>query len=161
MERRLRYLAAAFAALAVSVPGWMAPAAGPDRVVAYTIVDARSIPDSLTGIPGNPESGRQLYFDRQLTNCSGCHGSPGGPGAEADPQDSGAPNLAGLASRMQPGTARLWLVAPMVLERATAMPGYYAIGQRRDPQDPRFGEPVLSAQEIEDVLAYLMRQSAE
>lgn len=139
-------------------PGVLAqPVSLEDRVVAYTIVDARHIPKSLTGRDGDPEQGRQLYFDRDRTGCSGCHGSPGGPGAQANSEGDAAPRLADLARRMDRGTARLWLVAPMVLRPETEKPAYYAAGQRTDQQDPRFGEPRLSAQEIENILAYLYR----
>ena len=144
----------------LALSGLVATAAA-DRVVSYRIVDAREIPDSLTGVPGDAEAGRQLYFDRTLTGCSGCHGSPSGPGAEADPDQERAPSLSKLAKRMTPGAARLWLVAPSVLRPGTSMPAYYAVGQRNDPKDPRYGEPILSAQEIENILAYLMRQGAE
>ena len=135
-----------------------AAAADDRRVVAYQIVNARAIPASLTGLNGDAEAGRQLYFDRERTGCSGCHGSPGGPGAEADADDKGAPSLAGLNARMSEGTIRLWLVAPAVLAPETRMPTYYEIGQRTDPNDPRFGEPLLGADEIENLVAYLMNQ---
>ncbi len=128
-------------------------------VVAYSIVDAREVPDSLTGRPGDPEAGRKLYFDRQLTRCSGCHGSPGGPGAQADPGAAGAPSLAGVAGRLSEGAIRLWLVAPQVIDPGTRMPGYYSIGQRDDPADPRYGEPLLTAGQVEDLVAYLLRQT--
>lgn len=144
--------------LLIGLPGHAALADGSsDRVVAYTIVDGRTIPDSLTGRAGDAEAGRRLYFDRELTGCSGCHGSPGGPGAEAGPDTEAAPSLARLSSRMDIGRTRLWLVAPQVIKPGTPMPGYYTIGQRFDEKDPRYGEPTLSAKEIEDILAYLMR----
>lgn len=133
----------------------------PDRVVAYEIVNGRGIPKSLTGDPGDPEAGRRLYFDRARTGCSGCHGSPGGPGAQADPDTGDTPGLSSLPGRMSEATVRLWLVAPQVLRPETGMPGYYAIGQRDDPADPRFGEPLLSAAEIEDIIAYLMRRDGQ
>lgn len=131
---------------------------GAERVVAYEIVNAREIPDSLTGAPGDAERGRKLYFDRVLTRCSGCHGSPGGPGAQSDAQASDAPSLAGVGSRLSEGSLRLWLVAPSILASQTGMPTYYKLGQRADPNDPRYGEPLLSAQEVEDLVAYLLRQ---
>lgn len=129
-----------------------------DRVVAYRIVNAAEIPASLTGGPGDAERGRQLYFDREATGCSGCHGSPGGPGAQPNVEGPDAPPLSGVASRLSEGALRLWLVAPTVIRPDTAMPGYYTVGQRDDASDPRFGEPRLSAFEIEDILAYLMKQ---
>ncbi|MEO1492859.1 MAG: cytochrome c [Pseudomonadota bacterium] len=137
----------------------VARAAEPDRVVAYTIVNAREIPDSLTGAAGDPERGRQLYFNREVTGCSGCHGSPGGPGAQLNSAEEVAPSLSGIASRRTIGRLRLWLVAPEVIRPETGMPSYYAIGQRQNPEDPRFGETRLTAAEIEDLLAYLMRQT--
>ena len=154
--------AIAAAALAVTLAAAVPTVAG-GEVVAYSIVDAREVPDSLTGRPGDPEAGRKLYFDRQLTRCSGCHGSPGGPGAQADRSAGGsadgAPPLDGVAKRISEGAIRLWLVAPQVIEPGTRMPGYYAVGQRDDPADPRYGEPLLTAAEIEDLVAYLMRQT--
>jgi hypothetical protein len=47
-----------------------------------------------------------------------------------------------------------------VIDPETRMPAYYALGQRMDPADPRFGEPLLTAAEIEDLVAYLMQPSA-
>ncbi|MEM6662861.1 MAG: cytochrome c [Pseudomonadota bacterium] len=149
-------MTAAVLSVAVLSAGQGASAA--DRVVSYQIVNAQEIPASLTGQSGNAETGRQIYFDRQLTGCSGCHGSPGGPGAEAASGQDNAPQLSNLLARMTEGTIRLWLVAPSVLSPQTEMPSYYTIGQRRDPTDPRFGEPLLSAAEIEDLIAYLTRQ---
>lgn len=128
--------------------------------VAYEIVNAREIPASLTGRPGDPEAGRRLYFDRQLTRCAACHGSPRRPGEQADPAAESAPSLVGLSRRLSEGEIRLWLVAPEVLSPGTTMPAYYALGQRDDPADPRFGEPLLTAQEIEDLVAFLVRSTS-
>lgn len=132
--------------------------AAAERVVAYEIVDAREISASLTGRPGDPEAGRALYFDDKLTRCAGCHGAPGdaaaGNGAAAS---SGAPPLADVVGRIGEGAVRLWLVAPQVIAPGTRMPAYYSIGQRMDPADPRFGGPLLTAAEIEDLVAYLTR----
>ncbi len=128
-----------------------------ERVVAYQIVNANAIPASLTGRSGDAEAGRQLYFDRERTGCSGCHGSPGGPGAEVGQDGEGAPKLDRVAVRLDEGTIRLWIVAPDALRPETQMPAYYQVGQRTDPTDPRFGEPRLSAAEIEDIVAYLLK----
>ncbi len=143
---------------AIALVGTSAAMADVERVVSYTIVNAREIPESLTGSDGNPELGRRLYFDRAQTGCSGCHGSPSGPGAQPNSSGPAAPPLSGIASRRTEGRLRLWLVAPEVIRPGTEMPAYYTVGQRSDPEDPRYGEPRLSAAEIEDLLAYLMRQ---
>lgn len=128
-----------------------------ERVVPYEIVNAREIPTSLTGRPGNADAGRRLFFDRQRARCSICHGSPESSGDGAESRTDAAPSLTGVARRLSEGALRLWLVAPQVLAPGTAMPAYYALGQRDDPADPRYGEPLLSAAEIEDLIAYLTR----
>lgn len=150
---------------------WMSGIAGPllagavwssvaiaQTVASYVIVDGRTIPASLTGRPGDAEAGRKLYFDRTLTGCSGCHGSPGGPGAQPNADGQSAPRLSGLASRMEVGEIRMWLIAPKLINPLTSMPGYYELGQRKDERDPEFGGPRLTAEEIEAIVAYLARQ---
>ena len=146
------------AVLSLMLPPLSATAQELPRVVPYQVVNARSIPESLTGAVGDPKAGRRLYLNAE-SGCAICHGMPGesapAPGA------GHAPDLAGLTDRMEVGTARLWIVAPTVLNPETEMPAYYAAGQRTDPLDPRFGEPLLSAAEIEDILAFLMTSGAE
>lgn len=132
------------AALLVAM-GLAARAAGP--VVAYTIVDARAIPESLTGAPGDAARGRGLYAGE--AGCMACHGMPGAPAGAT------APDLAGVGGRLAPGEIRLWLVAPEVRDPETAMPAYYAAGQRRGAEDPLYGGPRLTAGEIEDLVAFL------
>lgn len=153
-RRRDRAAPLALLLASIAVPASAVRAQEP--VVAYQIVNASAIPASLTGRPGNAEAGRRLYFDSGLTGCSGCHGSPGGPGDVSEPGRADAPKLDGLANRLSPGEIRLWLVAPGVLSPGTAMPAFYAVGQRDDPQDPRYGEPLLTASQIEDLVAYLV-----
>ena len=131
-----------------------------ERVVAYTIVNGRTIPDPLTAVPGDPELGRKLFFDREATGCSGCHGSPGGPGAQPDSTGAQAPRLTGIGDRMETGTIRMWLIAPQVLSKDDEMPGYYAVGQRTDENDPLYGSTRLSAEEIEALVAYLADQKS-
>ena len=155
----MRWLAFLSLLMLTGLPPIVQAWADSGRVRPYTIVNGREIPNSITGQPGDAEAGRKLYFDRELTGCSGCHGSPGGPGAQPDADRSEAPSLAGIATRRTEGAIRLWLVAPEVLNADTAMPAYYGAGQRTDPTDPRFGEPRLTAIEIEDLVAYLLRQT--
>ena len=150
-------------------------------------MNGRQIPRPLTDAPGDPDAGRALYHDAAPAGCAACHGrlepanadadtarpeigtDPSDPEAKrpdetgTDPRNNsapaapGAPALTGLAQRMDAATLRLWLVAPQVLRPGTAMPAFYLLGQRKDPNDPRYGEPTLSAAEIEDLIAYLLR----
>ncbi|MEM9060102.1 MAG: cytochrome c [Pseudomonadota bacterium] len=153
-KRKFRWAVMLGAALSSSVPGASAETA----IVSFVIVNGRAVPESLTGRTGDAEAGRKLYFDRALTGCSGCHGSPGGPGAQQNADAQSAPKLSGLASRMDAGEIRMWLIAPKLLNPRTSMPGYYELGQRVDERDPQYGGPQLSADEIEAIVAYLARQ---
>ena len=143
-----RWLGCGLAALALAHP-----ARAGEAVVAYTITDARSIEASLTGSPGNAGRGAALFAAEARPGspggCAACHGIPGAAGQRS------AADLAGLGGRMSPGEIRLWIVAPEAIAPGTAMPPYYAAGQRTGAEDPLFGGPALTAGEVEDLVAYL------
>jgi len=65
------------------------------------------------------------------------------------------PPLAGVGSRLTPGQIRLRLVDPTLLNPAAAMPAYHRVDGLAYVDQRYRGRPVLSAQEIEDVVAYL------
>jgi len=136
-------LAGALPALAQGEPegGGAEAAAGADGVVAYTVRDAAEIPESLTGSPGDAAAGEALFAGE--AGCTACH--------EAQPPGAG----------LGQGEIRLWIVAPMIIAPETEMPAFYLAGQRRGPEDPRFGGPQLNAREIEDIVAYLAGQKGE
>ena len=136
------------AALAAATALAGAPAAAADPIVAYTIVDAGAIPESLTGARGDPERGEALFAHDPRAACAACHGMPGAGGATAS-------DLAGVGGRLTAGEIRLWIVAPEVLEPETEMPAYYAAGQRTGAADRLYGGPTLTASAIEDLVAYL------
>jgi len=126
----------------------------PEPVAAYVITDGRSIAESLTGRPGNAERGRALYRDAARAGCASCHERRAA--AAVAPQGSGpAPGLGDVAERLEPGEIRLWIAAPRAIDPEAAMPGFYAPGQRRNPADPLYAGPRLTAAEIEDLVAYL------
>ena len=115
------------------------------------VVLGDSIPASLTGSPGDPQRGRAILINRQNT-CILCHS---GPFAEEKFQGDLAPSLAGAGSRWSEGQLRLRLVDAARLNPATIMPSYYRVeGLQRVGASWR-GKTILSAGQIEDVVAYL------
>ena len=117
----------------------------------YTVV-GDSIAESLTGTPGDAMRGRALVLERTNT-CILCHS---GPFPEEKFQGDLAPNLSGSGSRWSVGQLRLRLVDASRLNPGTIMPSYYrAEGLVRVGQAWR-GKPILSAEQIEDMVAYLM-----
>jgi L-cysteine S-thiosulfotransferase len=134
------WLAAAFAL----------PVAGAQDLRTYTVV-GDAIPQSLTGMPGDVARGRALVVDRAST-CILCHN---GPFPEVKFQGDLAPNLAGAGSRWSEGQLRLRLVDASRLNPVTIMPSYYRV-DGLDRVGPAWrGKPVLSAEQIEDIVAYL------
>ncbi len=136
---------------------WLAAASlAPSRVAdaqelrPYTIT-GDSIPESLTGAPGDAVRGRALVLERTST-CILCHS---GPFPEEKFQGDLAPSLAGAGSRWSTGQLRLRLVAASRLNPATIMPSYYRV-DGLDRVGPSWrGKPILTAEQIEDIVAYL------
>jgi sulfur-oxidizing protein SoxX len=117
----------------------------------YEIV-GDAIPASLTGAPGDPERGREIVGNRQVGLCLLCHT---GPFPQARFQGNLAPDLAGAGTRASIGQLRLRIVDASRLTPNTIMPPYYRVdGLTRVAASYR-GKPILSAEQIEDVVAFL------
>jgi L-cysteine S-thiosulfotransferase len=136
-------------ALIASVP---TPVALAEDALRSYVVRGDSIDLSLTGRPGDPTHGAQLVADRQRGLCLLCHT---GPFPDAQAQGTLAPDLGGVGARLSEGQLRLRIVDMKRLSPDTIMPTYYRVdGLERVA--PRWrGKPVLTAEEIEDVVAYL------
>jgi sulfur-oxidizing protein SoxX len=118
---------------------------------AYKIV-GDAIPESLTGTPGDPARGRAIVGNRQVGLCLLCHS---GPFPEERFQGTLAPDLGGAGTRWSAGQLRLRIVDSTRINPASIMPPYYRIDDL-DRVAPAFvGKPVLNAEQIEDVVAYL------
>ena len=128
------------------------PFAAPAESLQNVVVVGDAIPASLTGAPGNATRGRALVVERSST-CILCHG---GPFPEQKFQGDLAPNLAGVGSRWSAGQLRLRLVDASRLNATTIMPSYYRV-DGLDRVGPSWrGKPILSAEQIEDIVAYLV-----
>jgi L-cysteine S-thiosulfotransferase len=124
--------------------------AGGEGLRPYT-VSGDAILESLTGAPGDAARGRTLILERTNT-CILCHS---GPFPEEKFQGDLAPSLAGSGSRWSVGQLRLRLVDASRLNPGTIMPSYYRIdGLDRVAPNWR-GKSILSAEQIEDIVAYL------
>lgn len=107
----------------------------------------------LGGLTGVAERGRAIAADPHRGNCLACHRLPI---PEADFQGNLGPPLAGIASRQSVGMIRLHIVDQSRFNPETVMPGYYRpFGQLHRVAAEFRGRPYLSAQEVEDLVAYL------
>ena len=116
----------------------------------YQVV-GNAIPASLTGAPSDSARGRAIVIKRETT-CLLCHS---GPFPEERFQGDLATDLRGAGGRWSAGQLRLRLVDATRLNPATIMPSFYRVdGLNRVAQVWR-GKPVLTAEQVEDVVAYL------
>jgi sulfur-oxidizing protein SoxX len=118
-----------------------------------TVLGEDSLPSSLTGAAGDPPRGRKIVLDRHVGLCLLCHS---GPIPEERFQGTLAPDLAGAGTRWSPGQLRLRIVDSTRINPATIMPPYYRIDDLTRVSPAFVGKPVLNAEQIEDVVAYLV-----
>tara|TARA_A100000164_G_C21760925_1_gene701532 strand:- start:363 stop:842 length:480 start_codon:yes stop_codon:yes gene_type:complete len=119
----------------------------------YKIVDDSSIPLSLTGNAGDPANGRKVAIHRKKGNCLACHVMP----IEEQPfHGRVGPNLNGVAGRYTEGELRLLIVNAKKINEDTIMPAFYKNEGFNRIRKKFRGKTILSAQEVEDVVAYLM-----
>jgi L-cysteine S-thiosulfotransferase len=118
----------------------------------YTIV-GDAIPAPLTGTKGDAARGRAIVVNRQVGLCLLCHA---GPFPEERLQGNLSPDLRGAGKRWNEGQLRLRIVDASRLNPATIMPAYYRIDRLHRVAAAFRGKPILTAEQIEDVVAYLV-----
>jgi sulfur-oxidizing protein SoxX len=127
-----------------------APAPAADLAPGVVAGDAIEAP--IAGAVGEAARGAAVVRNRETANCLICHSIP--DARERFMGDVGPP-LAGVGARLTPAQIRLRVVDPTRLNPAAVMPSYHRV-EGLVNVDPRWrGLPVLTAQEIEDVVAYL------
>ena len=144
------------AAAALSAPALANPVA-PTQVVWQ---DEVSIPASLTGVPGDIDNGRAL-MNKGAGNCIACHQVT----ALSDLAFHGeiGPTLDGAADRWTEAELRGIVSDAKMMFPGTMMPSFYKVDGFVRPGDGYTGkaaagpvQPLLTAQEIEDLVAFLM-----
>jgi sulfur-oxidizing protein SoxX len=99
---------------------------------------------------GDPARGRELFASRDGGHCVLCHSVPGVTAA-----GNIGPPLAGVGSRLSPGQIRFRVVDVTRLNPDAVMPAFHRTSGLARVAAPHAGRPVLAAQQVEDVVAYL------
>jgi len=150
--RRVLQLAATVASILAGGLFANTPVSKAEALQPYRVV-GDAIPESLTGAPGDPARGRVVVASRQTGLCLLCHSAPL---PEEKFQGTIGPDLAGAGSRHTEGQLRLRIVDSSRIDPGTIMPAYYRL-DGLDRVAPAFrGKTVLTAEQIEDVVAFLM-----
>ena len=122
-------------------------------VVNAQVITGDSIFESLSTEPGDAARGRLIVASRQTGLCLLCHS---GPFPEERFQGNLAPELGESAAKLSAGQLRARIVDPSRFDRDTIMPAYYKTENLNRVAAKFSGQSILSAQEIEDVVAFLV-----
>ncbi len=153
----MRITAIVAVTLAVGLPASLSAEVAPDDV---TFDDTGAVTQSLSGQAGDPEAGKKIMVTRSAGNCVACHQVTA---LEAYPFHGNiGPSLDGVGDRYDEGQLRGIVANAKMMFDGTIMPAFYKTSGFIRPGDGFTGKaadgplhPLLSAQEIEDVVAYL------
>ena len=117
-----------------------------------TAATAQGLSEPLTDTPGDPEEGRAIVTKRERGLCILCHS---GPFPEVQFMGNLAPDLAGVGARLTVPELRQQIIDSRISNPETIMPPYHATSGLTRVGEPWQGATILTAQEVEDVVAYL------
>jgi sulfur-oxidizing protein SoxX len=122
------------------------------RLVSETQIVGDAIPAALTDLPGNAERGSEIFVDRERGHCVLCHVIEG---LEAEFQGNVGPDLSSVGDRLSAGQLRLRIADYQIVRPGTLMPSYYRNHDLYQVAEAYQDAPVLTAQEVEDLVSYL------
>lgn len=112
------------------------------------------IDEPLCGLQGDARRGRAIATDGNRGNCVACHNMPFG---DVEAYGTIGPSLAGIGTRYPEGYIRLRVVDTKSFNPVSIMPGYYRDPAKiHRPATAFRGRTFLTAQQVEDVIAFLM-----
>ncbi|MGP1358759.1 sulfur oxidation c-type cytochrome SoxX [Roseicyclus sp.] len=119
------------------------------------------VAQSLTGVPGDPARGLEVMVNRGTGNCIACHQVTA---LEEHPfHGEVGPSLDGVGARWEEASLRGIIVNAKNVFPDSVMPSFYRVSGFTRPGNAFTGraaegplDPLLTAQEVEDVVAYLM-----
>jgi sulfur-oxidizing protein SoxX len=132
--------------------------AGPGHAIVDFRVVNNAIPQPLAGLSGDAGRGRRIALAPDGGDCTICHAMPL---PQRQFHGTVGPPLDDVGRRYTAGELRLRVVDPKAINPETIMPAYYKIDGLRRVAERARGRPILSARQVEDVVAYLLTLKAE
>lgn len=143
--------------LLVTVSGALSPIVMAESYCHWELVTENSLPaidKPLCGLEGDGHRGKRIAIDRGLGNCLACHAMPI---PEEDFHGQIGPALHGVALRYSEAQLRARMVDATLVNPQSIMPGFYRHPDNHYRLAFRYeGKTYLSAQQVEDVIAYLL-----
>ncbi len=100
--------------------------------------------------PGDAARSRAVFAAREGGHCVLCHAAPG-----LAPAGDVGPPLAGVGSRLTPDQIRFRIVDITRLDAQAVMPAFHRTEGLSRVAPAYAGKPVLAAQQVEDLVAWL------
>ena len=122
----------------------------------------KAINKSLTGKAGDKAAGEKVMVNKKKGNCIACHvitklkAKAAKKPKKYSQMGLIAPPLDGAADRYTEGELRMLLVNAKAAFPDTIMPGFYRNSDLTRVMGKFKGKTVISAQEVEDILAFLV-----
>jgi sulfur-oxidizing protein SoxX len=125
---------------------------------AASAAGAQEIAEPLTDTPGNAARGREIVGDMRKGLCLLCHS---GPFPEVRFQGNLAPDLSGAGTRWSVAELRQRIVDSREVNPETIMPPYHSLAGLNRVGENWQGDMIFTAQEVEDVVAFLATLKGE
>lgn len=151
MKRILIFAAASTLGVSAVLAETLAP-----MQVAY--VDG-AVEQSLTGVPGDAAAGRDVFANRKLGNCLACHMNE--DWSEQSFHGEVGPPLDGVGERWSVAELRGIVSNSKMMFPDSIMPAFYVDDGFVRPLESFAGKSILTAQQVEDVVAYLQTLTYE
>ncbi len=114
---------------------------------------------SLTNVAGDPAAGKKYFTNRKLGNCLACHVND--DASEQSFHGEVGPELNGAGSRWDEAQLRGLVVNSKKTFEDSIMPSFYRAKNGARTMEKFAGKTILSAQQVEDVVAYLITLKEE
>jgi sulfur-oxidizing protein SoxX len=114
---------------------------------------------SLTGVAGDPVNGREVFKNRKQGNCLACHINV--EMSEESFHGEVGPEMTGVANRWSEEELRGIVSNSKMMFEDTIMPAFYRDAGYERPLEGFGGQSILTAQQVEDVVAYLQTLKEE
>lgn len=121
-------------------------------LTAAPFVAADAIATPLTATPGDATRGKTIVISREGGHCILCHHVPA---EEVKIFGNVAPALDGVGRRLTVAQLRQRVVDITAVNPDAVMPAFHRTGNLQRVARELRGQPVLSAQQVEDVVAWL------
>ena len=128
------------------------------RLVEPSQIVGDAIPQPLTKTLGDANRGKIVFSERDRGHCVLCHVVRG---LDVEFQGNIGPDLTYVADRLSAGQVRLRIVDYQLVRPGTLMPSYYRNHDLYQVGEAFADAPILTAEQIEDLVAYLIEMEAE